>query len=105
MGLRGRCVCVCVCVCVREFTFEKVVGAQLFSFMGEKDLVDIKSRLTGTYTRDFSQGIFFFQERICPPGVFPGYLFLLKKSGLPWVNLGILQPLGEGHLRRQTLRK
>ena len=96
-------VCVCVCVCVREFTFEKVVGAQLFSFMGEKGLGRFSSLGSQVHTQGiFHKGIFFFQERICPPGVFPGYLFLLKKSGLPWVNLGILQPLGRGPFASQT---
>ena len=78
-------VCVCVCVCVREFTFEKVVGAQLFSFMGEKGLGRFSSLGSQVHTQGiFHKGIFFFQERICPPGGFSWYLFLGKKVVYLW---------------------
>jgi hypothetical protein len=66
-------------VCVREFTFEKVVGAQICSFMGERTQSIFKSRLTGTYTRDFSRGIFFPRADMPSRGVFGVLIFAQEK--------------------------
>ena len=73
-------VCVCVCVCVREFTFEKVVGAQICSFMGEKDLVDFQVSAhryihKGFFTRDF----FFPRADMPSRSVFVVFIFAQEK--------------------------
>ena len=64
------------------------------SNMGEKDLSIFKPRLTGYHKGTICSQVFFLLPRADMfPGVFSGYLFLLKKSGLLWVNLLNLQPL------------
>ena len=72
--------CVCVCVCVREFTFENVVGAQLFSFMGEKDLVDFQvSAHRYIHKGFFTRGFFFSKSGYALQGCFRGIYFCSRK--------------------------
>ena len=69
-----------MCVCVREFTFEKVVGAQLFSFMVKKDSVDFQVSAhryihKGFFTRDF----FFPRADMPSRSVFGVFIFAQEK--------------------------
>ena len=69
-----------MCVCVREFTFEKVVGAQLFSFMGEKGLGRFSSLGSQVHTQGiFHKGFFFSKSGYALQECFRGIYFCSRK--------------------------